>query len=112
VTRRPSSTIGKKFRSRTGSVGPCILWEKAHPAFIDPTKVGSFALDPPVIYPSFSLGSWWSSSKGFLPLSSLEEAMTPLKLRSISWQKQVETKTRREHDIQTSGNPRGYIGEK
>jgi hypothetical protein len=30
------------------------------------------------------LGSWWSSSKGFLPLSSLEEAMMPLKLRSIS----------------------------
>jgi hypothetical protein len=28
------------------------------------------------------LGSWWSSSKGFLPLSLLEEAMIPLKLRT------------------------------
>jgi hypothetical protein len=28
------------------------------------------------------LGSWWSSSKGFLPLSLLEEAMMPLKLRT------------------------------
>jgi hypothetical protein len=56
------------------------------------------------------LGSWWSSSKGFLPLSSLVEAMMPLNLRSISWQKQIETKTWREHDIQTLGNPGGYIG--
>jgi hypothetical protein len=56
------------------------------------------------------LGSWWSSSLGLLPLSSLEESMMLPKLRSISWQKQLETKTQRENDIQTSGTPGGYIG--
>jgi hypothetical protein len=33
------------------------------------------------------LGSWWSSSLGLLPLSSLEGAMIHPKLRTISWQK-------------------------
>jgi hypothetical protein len=57
------------------------------------------------------LGSWWSSYKGFLLLSSLEGAMMPLKLRTISWQKQIKMKTWREHDIKASGNLGGYIGE-
>jgi hypothetical protein len=82
VTSIPSFIIGMKFRSKTGSVGPCILWEKARPAFIDPTKVGFLALDPPASYSSFSLGSWWSSSLGLLPLSSLEGAMIRLVLRT------------------------------
>jgi hypothetical protein len=56
------------------------------------------------------LGSWWSSFLGLLPLSSLEGAMIHPKLRTISWQKQLEIKTQQENDIQTSGNPVGYIG--
>jgi hypothetical protein len=75
VTSIPSFITGMKFRSKTGSVGPCILWEKARLAFIDPTKVGFLALDPPATYSSFSLRSWWSSSLGLLPLSSPEGAM-------------------------------------
>jgi hypothetical protein len=72
VTSIPSFITGMKFRSKTGSVGPCILWEKARPSFIDPTKVGFLALDPPATCSSFSLRSWWSSSLGLLPLSSPE----------------------------------------
>jgi hypothetical protein len=50
--------------------------------FIDPTKVGFLALDPPASCSSFSLGSWWSSSLGLLPLSSLEGAVIRLELRT------------------------------
>jgi hypothetical protein len=39
-----------------------------------------------------------------------EDIITP-KLRTIPWQKQLETKTLRKHDIQTLGNPGDYIGE-
>jgi hypothetical protein len=105
VTRRPSFITGMKFRS--GSVGPCILWEKVRPTFIDPTKVGSLVHHPPATYSSFSLRSWWSSSIGFLPLSSLEEAMILLELRTTL----DRNSSKRKHDIQTSGNPGGYIGE-
>jgi hypothetical protein len=82
VTSIPSFIIGMKFRSKTGNVGPCILWEKARPVFIDPTKVGFLALDPQASCSSFSLGSWWSSSLGLLPLLSLEGAMIRLELRT------------------------------
>jgi hypothetical protein len=73
-----------KFRSKTGNVGPRISWEKARPAFIDPTKIEFLALDFQASCSSFSLGS---SSLGLLPLSSLEGAMIRPKLRTISWQK-------------------------
>jgi hypothetical protein len=45
-----------KFRSKTGNVGPRTSWEKARPAFIDPTKVEFLALDPLASYSSFSFG--------------------------------------------------------
>jgi hypothetical protein len=82
VTSILSFITGMKFRSKPESVGPCILWEKARPAFIDPTKVGFLALDPPATYSSSSLRSWWSSSIGFLPLSLLEGAMILLEPRT------------------------------
>jgi hypothetical protein len=91
VTSIPSFITGIKFRSKTGNVGPRILWEKARLAFIDPTKVGFLALDSLAYCYSFSLGSWWSSSLGLLPLSSLEGAMIHLELRktpdrnSLKW---------------------------
>jgi hypothetical protein len=96
VTSIPSFIIGMKFRSKTGNIGPCILWEKARPEFIDPTKVEFLALDPPASYSFFSLGSWWSSSLGLLPLSSLGGAMIRLELRTTpdrnsSKQKHYET---------------------
>jgi hypothetical protein len=87
VTSIPSFITGMKFRSKTGNVGPYISWEKARPAFIDPIKVEFLALDFPASCYSFSLGSWWSSSLGLFPLSSLEGAMICLELRTISWQK-------------------------
>ena len=52
VTRMASSAAGKRLRSRTGGTGPYILWEKARPVLIDPTKVGLPVLDPAAIYPS------------------------------------------------------------
>jgi hypothetical protein len=90
---------------------PCILWEKARPVLIDPTKVGSLALDPAAICPSFSLGSWWSSSEGVFSLLLLAEAMVPLKLRTPSDRNRSKQKTCWENDIQTSGKVGGYIGE-
>jgi hypothetical protein len=111
VTSIPCFIIGMKFRSKTGNVGPRILWEKARLAFIDPTKVGFLALDPPAFYSSFSLGSWWSSSLGLLPLSSLAGAMIRLELRTTP----DRNSSKRKHYGNTIYKPRvfwgGYIGE-
>jgi hypothetical protein len=52
------------------------------------------------------LGSWWSSSKGLLPLSSLAGATMPLKLRSTpdrNWSKQ-------KHDENTINKPQAIQG--
>jgi hypothetical protein len=95
-----------KFRSKTGSVGLCILWEKARLASIDPTKVGSLALDPLATCSSFSLRSWWSYSIGFLPLSSLEGAMTLLELRTTP----DRNRSKRKHDENTIYKPQTIRG--
>jgi hypothetical protein len=92
-----------KFRSKTGNIGPRISWEKARPAFIDPTKVEFLALDFPASCSSFSLGS---SSLGLFLLSLLQEAMVLSKLKISSWQKQLETK----HDKKMIYRPRGLRG--
>jgi hypothetical protein len=57
------------------------------------------------------LRSWWSSSIGFLPFVVAWRSHDAPRTKNNSWQKQVEMKTWWKHDIQTSGNPRGYIGE-
>jgi hypothetical protein len=100
VTSMPSFIIGMKFRSKTGNVGPRISWEKARPAFIDPTKVEFLALDFPASCSSFSLGC---SSLGLLPLSSLEGAMVLSKLRSTP----DRNSSKRKHDEKMIYRPRG-----
>jgi hypothetical protein len=97
-----------KFKSKTRNVGPRISWEKARPAFIDPTKVELLALDFPASCSYFSLGS---SSLGLFPLSSLEEAMALSKLKINSWQKQLETKHDEKMIYRPWGLRGGYIGE-
>jgi hypothetical protein len=60
--------------------------------------------------PSFSLGSWWSSSKGVFSLSLLAEAMMPLKLRTAP----DRNRSKQKHDKNTICRPRairGVIGE-
>jgi hypothetical protein len=51
------------------------------------------------------LGSWWSSSKGFLPLL-LAEAMVPLKLRIAP----DRNRSKRKHDEKMIYRPRGLRG--
>jgi hypothetical protein len=48
------------------------------------------------------LGFWWSSSKGFLPLSLLAEAMMPLKLRTAP----DRNRSKQKHDENTICRPR------
>jgi hypothetical protein len=47
------------------------------------------------------LGFWWSSSKGFLPLSLLAEAMVPLKPRTSP----DKNRSKRKHDEKTIYGP-------
>ena len=122
VTRSTSVTAGKELKSGIGGIAPCRLWEKARRALTDPTKVGfltagcspfvdgipftSFmTLSSLLLTSSFSLGSWVSSSKGSLPLLLLLlETMVLLNLKTISGQKQLETK----HDEKARYEPRGF----
>jgi hypothetical protein len=52
------------------------------------------------------LRSWWSSSIGFLPLSSLEGAMVLPKLRSTP----DRNSSKRKHDKKTIYRPRAIWG--
>jgi hypothetical protein len=52
------------------------------------------------------LGSWWSSSKGFLPLSLLAEAVVPLKLRTAP----DRNRSKQKHDEKMIYRPRGLRG--
>jgi hypothetical protein len=52
------------------------------------------------------LGSWWSSSKGFLSLSPLEEAILPLKLGSTP----DRNRSKQKHNENTIYRPRAIRG--
>jgi hypothetical protein len=69
---------------------------------IDPTKVGSLALDPAAVCPSLNWGSWRPSSESVFSLSLLAEAMMPLKLRTTP----DRNRSKQKHNENTIYRPR------